>query len=235
MSQSQSFWQTLSTPFSRYRRKRQEKRRFRETSREGVFQWIYDTNKWGSEDSRSGKGSDMPHSELLRATLPDVLTQLSVHSILDLPCGDMNWISTLDLDRYEYIGADIVPTIIEENREKFPSLQFEILDVCESVLPTADLLMSRDLLVHLCFRDIELALENIFASSFTYFACTTFPEITTNKEKLTGNHRMLNMSLAPFNFGEPHMLVADGARKQSSGKAKKLGVWRVSTLRALYT
>ncbi|HIF40366.1 MAG TPA: class I SAM-dependent methyltransferase [Planctomycetes bacterium] len=226
-SSSHSIWRSLSKPI----RKWKERRRFRRASRTDVFRFIYETNKWEDQESRSGKGSNMTETSEIRKRLPETLAQLSIESILDLPCGDMNWMATLDLSRYRYIGADIVPSLIERNRQEHPELTFDVLDICEGGLPEVDFMLSRDLFVHLSFRDIGLAIENIRNSRIRYLACTTFPGITVNQDKLTGNHRKLNMSIAPFNFGEPSIALADGTQLDESGSPQKcLGIWEVASL-----
>lgn len=225
-----SFLRRLMDFISKSRRKSEERRRFRDGSRNEVFSWIYKTNKWGCAESRSGKGSDLIQSERLRDGLPELLRKLNVSSILDLPCGDLNWMKQLDLSPYQYIGADIVGDLIEKNRRAYSDFQFEVLDVCSDPLPAADFMLSRDLLVHLCFADINLAVENIRASSIRFLACTTFTEVHHNKDKLTGNHRMLNMLEPPFSWGEPLYLLPDGARGQPPREGKSLGVWKVANL-----
>jgi hypothetical protein len=226
-SSANTLWRSVSKPIRKWR----EKRRFKRDSRKDVFRFIYETNKWGSEASRSGKGSDMVETADIRQNLPGALSQLSIQSILDLPCGDMHWMQTLDLSPYRYIGAAIVPDLIERNRQQHPQFTFDVLDICESQLPTVDLMLSRDLFVHLAFRDIELAVDNICKSDIRYLACTTFPSVSPNVDKLTGNHRKLNMAIAPINFGEPRLLLADGTKTDESGQPEKyLGIWEVADL-----
>ena len=221
----------LVRAFAKPIHKWREKRRFKRESRSNVFHYIYATNKWGCDESRSGKGSDMAQTSELRDHLPNALEHLEVESILDLPCGDMHWMQTLDLSGYRYIGADIVPDLIEHNRNNHPNLRFDVLDICADKLPKVDLMLSRDLFVHLSFHDIGLALANVRNSQIAYLACTTFPGITSNQDKLTGNHRQLNMSIAPMEFGEPLIALADGTRHDESGVPEKfLGIWRVANL-----
>jgi len=225
-----SLLRCLQELIAKSRRKSQERRRFRDGSRDEVFRWIFKTNKWGCSDSVSGKGSDLIQSERLRAGLPKLLQELEVNSILDLPCGDMNWMKQLDLSPYQYIGADIVGELIDANRVAYPQLQFAVLDVCDGALPSVDFMLSRDLLVHLCFADIDLALENIRGSAISYLACTTFTEVHHNKDKRTGNHHMLNMQKPPFSWGEPRYLLPDGAQGEPLREGKSLGVWEVASL-----
>ena len=215
--------------FSRWRAKRAELKRFRSSGRSEVFDWIYQSNKWGGA-SRSGKGSGLDRTFRIRQRLPALLQELEITSILDVPCGDHDWMSTIDLDGIDYLGGDIVPALIERNREAYPHRQFAVIDVCEGPLPDADLVLCRDLLVHLSLNDIDAALDNLLAVRGRYLMCTTFPEIRRNKDIVTGKHRKLNMREAPFNWPEPVALFTEGTEtEQEHGKCQ--GVWSLADLR----
>ncbi len=205
-------------------RKRTERSFFSKASRTEVFDWIYDTNKWGSDESRSGKGSELNTTAGIRAELVKLLDQLGVESVLDLPCGDMHWMQELDLTQ-RYIGADIVESLVQQNQISHPHLKFMVLDACSDPFPDVDFILMRDLTVHLSYRDIKLVMQNLAKSSATYLACTTYPRESLNRDKLTGNHRRLNMLLDPFNWPEPLHLI-----EETDPHHKALGVWRVEQL-----
>jgi len=61
------------------------------------FVYIYQHNLWGGEESRSGLGSSLNETEVLRKEVPIVLAKISASSILDIPCGDFRWMSTVNL------------------------------------------------------------------------------------------------------------------------------------------
>lgn len=42
------------------------------------------------------------------------MERLDITSVVDLPCGDMNFIQHVDLDNASYIGCDIVPEIVAD-------------------------------------------------------------------------------------------------------------------------
>ena len=195
-----------------------------------MFGWIYRSNKWGGE-SRSGKGSGMERTWRIRHGLPTLWERLGVISILDVPCGDHGWMSTMDLSGYQYIGVDIVPDLIANNRARHPDRRFEVADVCAGPLPDADFVLSRDLLVHLSFADIEAALKNLLAVQGRYLMCTTFPDIRNNEDIVTGKHRRLNMCEPPFGWPQPLELLEEGTEsEQIHGKCQ--GVWSLVDLRA---
>jgi len=52
------------------------------------------------------------------------LQSLQIKTLLDAPCGDGNWINKVDLSGITYIGADIVPEIIETNKDLLDWLKF---------------------------------------------------------------------------------------------------------------
>jgi len=87
--------------------------KYRFSSIEKIFTDIYDENRWGDKESRSGPGSTLAQTEAIRSKLPEILEEFHIHSILDIPCGDFNWIKEVNLDSISYIGADIVKKIFK--------------------------------------------------------------------------------------------------------------------------
>ena len=144
------------------------KRQYGNKSVKEVFQQIYEQNRWGNEESVSGHGSDLLQTEHLRPQLQQLFSDLSIKSVLDIPCGDFNWMKTLDLSEISYIGADIVPDLIEKNLKNYASSKrdFQVLNLVNDTLPTVDMVLCRDCLVHLSYENIHLALQNIKKSKF---------------------------------------------------------------------
>src|SRR5215204_2321496 len=65
---------------------------YAQMSSEQVFNQIYHRNHWGSLESVSGPGSELATTAEVRQGLSTLLTDLSIKSMLDAPCGDFNWI-----------------------------------------------------------------------------------------------------------------------------------------------
>lgn len=180
------------------------------SKRTNIFSDIYYSNHWQDKDSRSGTGSNIDQTMEIRKQLPLFLEKYHVKTMLDIPCGDFYWMkelkNTLSNIITEYTGGDIVPEIIEKNNQLYKSQKFtfKTLDLTSSDLPKADLVFSRDCLVHLSYEDIYRALKNIKKSKSTFFLTTSFTEANrTNKDIKTGWWRPLNLSNSPFNFGNP--------------------------------
>ena len=72
------------------------------------FTLIYERNAWGSKESASGSGSTLVMTESIRTSLPIIFNKYGIESMLDVPCGDFNWMSKVDIQDVIYVGGDIV-------------------------------------------------------------------------------------------------------------------------------
>ena len=148
-------------------RARRAKKRFKyRGTNEEVFTRFYKRNIWGSKETVSGRGSELSYTECLRRQLPQLLKQYCVTRILDAPCGDFNWMRHVVPDLgIEYIGGDIVQEIVAQNQREFETkgVSFCHLDIVRDPLPSSELMMVRDCLFHLSYREIYGFLVN-FAS-----------------------------------------------------------------------
>lgn len=204
-------------------------------SREETFRLIRERSFWPGSESVSGAGSGREQTHRLQVELPRLLAEFEVECILDLPCGDFTWMQDIRLPVKTYIGGDIVPEIIKENRRRFaaPGRRFEVLDLTTDHLPAADVLLCRDALVHLSFADIRAALTNIARSDVAYLLATTFPECSKNEDITTGDWRVLNLERPPISLPTPLQLLNEGCTEGDGRyRDKSLGLWRVSDLRA---
>ncbi len=204
-------------------------------SPEKIFSDAFRSNRWGDAELISGPGSNLRVTEAIRKAIPELIVELEVKSMLDIPCGDFNWMSQLDL-AVDYTGADIVDEIIQENLRKYvrPDRTFIKLDILKDTLPEADLLLCRDCLVHFSFSHILQSLRNIKSSGCKLLLTTTFINRKNNIDIPTGTWRPLNLQLAPFNLPPPMRLIDEKYTGDEGNYADKhLGLWRISDLGAL--
>ncbi len=198
--------------------------------RRNTFETIYRTNAWGGAESRSGIGSDLGPTALLRSELPRIVEQHGFRTMLDIPCGDFVWMQHVALD-LDYVGADLVPSIIERSRQLFGNerRRFLVLDMVRDDLPAVDLVFCRDGLVHLSNEDALRALANVKRSGSRYLMATTFVNSRENKEIWTGEWRPLNLSLPPFGFPAP-LTVVNERQPSDPYPDKSMAMWRVADL-----
>jgi len=175
------------------------------------FTEIYNGNFWESEESRSGPGSEMAYTESLRAWLIKNVPALGVNVLLDAPCGDFNWMKdVLRFINVDYIGLDIVPSLIENNSRRYStnSIRFEVADICTDVLPSCDLIVVRDCLFHLSFKDVNKFLRNLSNLDYKYLLTTThvLESDFQNSDIESGEFRLINLFSSPFGFDEANLM-----------------------------
>jgi hypothetical protein len=182
-------------------------------------------------ESQSGAGSSLVETEGIREGLPLLFKTLDVHTLLDAPCGDFNWMKTLQYELDSYVGVDIWKEIIEVNHVLYGNekRKFMVGNIVSDVLPKADLILCRDCLVHLPFQDGVDAIENFKRSGSKYLAATSYFDVLGNdKDCERGGWRKVNLELPPYNLGKPLTSVVERGPRCLPGVddyGKLLNVW----------
>ncbi|WP_434619330.1 class I SAM-dependent methyltransferase [Tabrizicola sp. M-4] len=165
---------------------------------------FFSLKKWsgGGAETVSGAGSTLAYTEDLRPALARVFRELEIRSVVDAPCGDFNWMSRVDLEGIDYTGLDIVEEIIAANEEKYRAAgrTFAVADATKDALPAADMLICRDLLLHLPFRNIGDLLANVAKSRFDWVLITSYVNEKNSDILRPGLARQVNLCAAPFGF-----------------------------------
>ncbi len=156
-------------------------------------------------ESLSGKGSTLEHTQNLRVYLPNLINELGIKSIFDGPCGDLNWMQHVLKDqKIQYVGGDIVPTLIERNNALFSNktTSFIQIDLTQEVFPEVDLMICRDCLFHLSYEDTKKILNNFVKSNIKYLLTLTYENDGTfeNTDIISGHFRLIDLYSAPYHF-----------------------------------
>jgi glycosyltransferase involved in cell wall biosynthesis len=203
-------------------------------STEKKFRKIYDNNLFGGTMSKSGPGSDLTQTAVIRKEIPKLLKELNIRVLMDAPCGDFFWMKETALGVEKYIGIDIVENIIRKNRLWYGESQREFLcrDIIHDMLPRADIILCRDCFVHQRFEQARAVIMNFKRSGAIYLLTTTFTERKQNVD-LEGEDiwRPLNLELSPFNFPNPLRIIKENCTEANSGyQDKSLGLWRLQDI-----
>ena len=199
------------------------------------FQYIYKSKYWQDikNGSVSGAGSNQISTEKVRKELTGFISQNKISSIIDIPCGDWQWMSMLDLSNINYIGYDIVEDLIISNINNYKStnVNFEVKNLIDDKLPKSDLIIVRDMLNHLNNVDINKCITNLNNSDFRYVGITNYL-ITDNANNILGDKlrlgdrwRPLNLSLPPFYLNYPSLNLNDTCNLTENDKLKYLSIW----------
>jgi Methyltransferase domain len=194
------------------------------------FATIYRNQVWlmgRTQGSLSGLGSELDKTKSIRRHLPGLLARLNTRSLLDIGCGDFNWMRELTLD-CEYFGIDCVQQVIDRNKSAFASERrvFSVLDATSDPLPCADTVLCREVLFHLSFKDIWSLMRNVRESGASTLIATTDARTDFNADIWSGDFRILNLRKAPFHFPRPDFSIPD----DEVMPGRTLGVWSLAKL-----
>lgn len=139
------------------------------------FSYIYKTQLWSAEGKGSGPGSSMVQTVEIREQLPIIVKKYNLHSMLDCPCGAMNWMPFVlkEIEKFRsnfiYTGIDIVPEVITQIKREFlqhSNWDFAVGDMTSGdfEIKPYDLILSRDVFFHLPYDKIKCAV-NTFSNS----------------------------------------------------------------------
>lgn len=208
-----------------------------DSSLKDVFTKIKKENHWRDEDSVSGTGSNMSQTDTIRKVLPEILRKYNIGHMIDAPCGDFYWMKEISselediLNKYE--GYDIVEEIVNLNTSLYASekLYFKVCDITSDLIPKADLIFTRDCLVHLSFKNIHNVIKNYKKAGIKYLLTTTFTNRTNNFDIENGEWRPLNLEKPPFNFPKPILIINENCTEENGIYSDKcLALWEINNL-----
>ncbi len=144
------------------------KKRIEAKSTEALFSAVYANKIWGG-DARtafySGAGSHDPVlvEAYVRGVTRFVAGLPGRRDAVDLGCGDFNVGGRLRQLFDGYVACDVVPALIERNRNAYSDLnvEFRCIDIVRDDLPDGDIVFIRQVLQHLGNDDIRSVLAKL--------------------------------------------------------------------------
>jgi hypothetical protein len=181
-----------------------------------LYKWTKPIRAEGKAIWKGGWGID-------RKTLIDMLKSLGVKKIIDCGCADHHWLSKMDWTGIDYLGIDIVPELIEQNKKNFPDKNFQVGNIVNEI-PTGDIIFIRDVFTHLKLEDCLQVVENVKRSGSKYLMISS----SSGKENLDTSCLILyprNLRIEPFNFPDPILTIKDKGKE-----GYYMGIWDIDEL-----
>jgi SAM-dependent methyltransferase len=194
-----------------------------------IFSRIYADGVWierEGQESLSGSGSTRAATQQLVVQLSDFLREVGCRRLVDIGCGDFNWMKDVTGD-FDYIGIDVVPSVIAANNAAYANerRRFSCFDAVNAPVPTGDVALCREVLFHLSFVDGMRLLGNIKAAGFKFVLLTQDHSVWFNSDIRNGDFRKLNLRKAPFRLPPPQRELAS---EEAMGRV--LAVWLATAL-----
>ena len=204
-----------------------------------VFTEVFTINDWSSDESHSGMGSTLEHTTNTRKRLPSVFKKYGIKAVLDIGCGDFNWMKEIVHFLDYYRGTDIVNAITNLNKERYyemGKIEFQtnnIVEDCNFTADEFDAIILKDVLVHFPTKVVIEVLNRIKSTGIKYVFITHFKKTKINSDITAfGQWRPLNMSLSEFGLGKPLKIITEKTEeymlKNITLNDKTLSLWQIN-------
>lgn len=126
---------------------------------ENEFDRIYRLHLWGKgtfKNPLSGPGSNPDNAYVYVNFVEKFIEQEGIESVVDIGHGDWNMWRDYRFENTKYLGFDVVEGLSDLNTRLFGSDSREFRKSSQGfIFPHADLLLIKDVLQHLSFKDID--------------------------------------------------------------------------------
>ncbi|GMH50713.1 hypothetical protein TL16_g00845 [Triparma laevis f. inornata] len=174
----------------------------------------------------------MDKTNNMRRLVAELVLNGGVERVVDVPCGDMNWmgglLGLLEEAGVKYLGMDVVGDVVSRNQEKYGNsdrVQFRQLDLTKDPLPPmnpGDLILCRHLMFHLPPSQNLNIISKFENSGAGILMLTTYLRADENYRDFVlamGHH--VNLFREPYCVKDPFKLVSD------DDVDLYLGMWRI--------
>lgn len=177
---------------------------------------------WTNDDTVCGWGSQLQHTVEVRKLLPHFLKFYNIKKMNDAGCGDLFWIKTMNLLDIDYQGYDAFKRA-SWDKLILQGYPLQTFDIVNEVMRPCDLIMCRDVFIHLPNKDVLTALGN-FRKSGKFLLSTSFVNGADNDNRMDAprlQHAKLDLTKEPFNLGKPIGFIPEDYPH------KILGLWEL--------
>jgi hypothetical protein len=166
---------------------------------------------WESKGTVCGWGSEIEHTFEIRKELPRLIKKYGVKILNDAGCGDLNWISTIGLRNVNYRGYDLFHYDAWNNNP----LKCRTFDITERNMRKADMIICRDVFIHLP-NDLVLQTLDHFRQSSSLLLSTSFLD-ANNMHRMSEpelKYNKINLAIEPFGLGKPLICIEEDYPKK---------------------
>lgn len=183
-------------------------------ARRRAFELAYAERQWGRDrhgKGTSGAGSTLDATRQYRVFLQDFLAAHDIRSVVDAGCGDWEFSRAIDWKGVDYLGVDIVPSVVKSNQQRYAAqnIRFTVGDIVRDPLPPADLLLVKDVLQHLSHADIRSFLAQLPRYKHVLIVNDVDPVSLTAEEQdiPAGRYRPIDLTRPPHSLRATKVLV----------------------------
>ena len=162
------------------------------------FTNIYDKELWGKEKG-SGAGSRPKFNKEYILFLENFLRDNDIKSVIDFGCGDWQFSRYIDWSDVDYLGLDIVDSVIENNKKQFSQYSFVSDTDVFKYLEGREFIIIKDVIMHWPNEEILSFLDKLVTYDIKILLVNVFGQPKNRKLKRVGGFSRLDYDKFPLN------------------------------------
>ena len=162
------------------------------------FTNIYEKELWG-RGKGSGAGSRPKFNAPYITFLENFLRDNNIKSVIDFGCGDWQFNRYVDWGSVDYLGLDIVDTVIEDNKKQFSQYSFVSDTDVFKYLEGREFIIIKDVIMHWPNEEILSFLDKLVTYDIKILLVNVFGQSKNRRLKRVGGFSRLDYDKFPLN------------------------------------
>ena len=162
------------------------------------FTNIYEKELWG-RGKGSGAGSRPKFNAPYITFLENFLRDNNIKSVIDFGCGDWQFSQYIDWGNVNYLGLDVVDSVIENNKKQFPKYSFISDTTVFPYLENRELILIKDVIMHWPNEEIISFLDKLITYDIKILLINQFGQGKNRRLKRVGGFSSIDYDKFPLN------------------------------------
>ena len=177
-----------------------------------VFTNIYDKELWG-KGRGSGTGSSVRATKKYIPFLENYFKENNISSVIDFGCGDWQFSQYINWTNIDYLGIDVVESVIDTNKKNFPEHRFIADGDIFKYLDGQDLIIIKDVLMHWPDDDIVSFLDKLIKYNIPILLVNSARNQPQKRKLKLGGWKPLEYNKYPLNKYDGKLIFTYSSRQ----------------------
>ena len=162
------------------------------------FTKIYENGGWNGGKG-SGAGSRPKFNASYITFLEIFLRDNNIKSVIDFGCGDWQFSRYIDWGNINYLGLDIVDSVIENNKKQFPEYSFISDTTVFPYLEGRELIIIKDVIMHWPNEEIISFLDKLITYNIKILLINVCDQAKNRRLKKIAGFSKIDYDKFPIN------------------------------------
>jgi SAM-dependent methyltransferase len=190
-----------------------------------IFNRIYNTGLWRANITDVLDPNIEPNSQIYRPFVENFIKNQRIISVMEIGCGNWETLKGIDLSGVDYTGVDVSDVVLSLAKQNAPpGTKLLNVNAVYDPLPTAELLLMKDVLQHWSNDDVLRFLPKMHGYDYALITngfVLGNESLNVNIDQETGGFRPIDLTKEPFSLVGDYIFSFDATPRE----VKKIFLW----------